>query len=133
MQMKRPSRKRFHLLGRLSSPQPSNCPHFICLRAIPEGSHRVGGSLGWGWNVRLSLPVILATEQGGWSPASLVAGHQSHSRNPRGWGLPRSPVWWMELCRGGHDGKEVGCPESQTRLTERREMTGGGSGAGGGG
>lgn len=69
MQMKRPSRKRFHLHGRLSSPQPSNCPHFICLRAIPGGSHRVGGSLGWGWNVRLSLPVILATEQGGWSLA----------------------------------------------------------------
>ena len=64
MQMKRPSRKCFHLHGRLSSPQPSNYPHFICLRAIPGRNHRVGGSLEGEWNARLSLPVILGP---GWA------------------------------------------------------------------
>ena len=33
----------------------------------------------------------------------------------------------MELCHGCDDGEEVGCPESQTCLMEKGEMTDGGA------
>lgn len=62
---------------------------------------------------------------GGWSPA-----RPKSLLKPRAGGCLSTLGRWMELCRGGHEGEEVGCPESQTCLTERREMTGGGGGWG---